>query len=93
MIGLIGSQFRIMYQVKLLENEGMSNNEIARILESHPYRITKTRELTKYYNLDDIGDIIVAPNGKIFYDWDFSVDTETAVYNSFIDSLKTNSIV
>ena len=40
-----------------------------------------------------IGDIIVAPNGKIFYDWDFSVDTETDVYNSFIDSLKTNSIV
>lgn len=60
LIGLIGSQFRIMYQVKLLENEGMSNNEIARILEAHPYRITKTRELTKYYNLDDIGDIIVA---------------------------------
>ena len=40
-----------------------------------------------------IGDIIVATNGKIFYDWDFSVDTETEVYNSFIDSLKTNSIV
>ena len=59
LIGLIGSQFRIMYQVKLLENEGMSNNEIAKILEVHPYRITKTKELTKYYNLNDIGDIIV----------------------------------
>lgn len=38
-------------------------------------------------------DIIVASNRKIFYDWNFSVDTETEVYNSFIDSLKTNSIV
>ena len=49
-IGLLSSQIRIIYQVKLLEKEKMSDHEIANMLEEKSdYRITKTRELTKLY--------------------------------------------
>ena len=49
-IGLLSSQIRIIYQVKLLEKERLSDHEIANILEEKSdYRITKTRELTKLY--------------------------------------------
>ncbi len=49
-IGLLSSQIRIIYQVKLLEREKLSDHEIANMLEEKSdYRITKTRELTKLY--------------------------------------------
>ena len=49
-IGLLSSQIRIIYQVKLLEKEKISDHEIANMLEEKSdYRITKTRELTKLY--------------------------------------------
>ena len=49
-IGLLSSQIRIIYQVKLLEKEKLSDHEIANMLEEKSdYRITKTRELTKLY--------------------------------------------
>lgn len=49
-IGLLASQIRIMYQVKLLEKRNLSDKEIANTLgEKSDYRITKTRELTKFY--------------------------------------------
>ena len=50
LIGLLASQFLIMYQVKVLEKRGLSNNEIASMLGEKPYRIQKTRELTSYYS-------------------------------------------
>lgn len=51
LIGLLASQFRIMYQVKVLQKEKLSNEEIARRLsEKSSYRISKTKELTQYYS-------------------------------------------
>lgn len=50
LIGLLASQFLIMYQVKVLEKRGLSNNEIASMLGEKSYRIQKTRELTSYYS-------------------------------------------
>lgn len=50
-IGLLASQIRIIYQVKLLENRNLKDKEIANILkEKSDYRIAKTKELTKYYS-------------------------------------------
>lgn len=58
-IGLLASQFRIMYQVKSLEEKNMCNDEIASSLKEKPYRITKTRELTRYYSKKEILDLMI----------------------------------
>lgn len=58
-IGLLASQYRIMYQVKVLEEKGMKNDEIASTLKEKSYRITKTRELTRYYSKGEILDLMI----------------------------------
>ena len=58
LVGLLASQFLIMYQVKLLENERKTNQQIADFLGEKPYRIQKTRELTRYYSLKELGVIL-----------------------------------
>lgn len=58
-IGLLASQFRIMFQVKVLEEENMRNDEIAKTLNEKSYRITKTRELTSYYSKKELLDLMI----------------------------------
>ena len=58
-IGLLASQFRIMFQVKVLEEKNMQNDEIAKTLNEKPYRITKTRELTRYYSKQELLDLMI----------------------------------
>lgn len=60
LIGLLASQFRIMYQVKVLDKRKTSNNDIARILGAKEYRIMKTRELTRYYTEKEILNLIIS---------------------------------
>lgn len=59
-IGLLESQFRIMYQIKVLEKERLNNDEIAQKLgEKSSYRIKKVKELTRFYNKNEILDILI----------------------------------
>ena len=59
-IGLLGSQIRIIYQVKILENRNLSNKEIAELLgEKSDYRIKKTKELTRYYQEKDLLKLMI----------------------------------
>ncbi len=58
-IGLLAGQFRIMFQVKVLEEENMRNDEIAKTLNEKSYRITKTRELTRYYSKRELLDLMI----------------------------------
>ena len=54
-IGLLASQFRIVYQVKLLVKEKLTNKEITEKLnENSDYRIAKTRELIPYYTEEEL---------------------------------------
>lgn len=54
-IGLLASQIRIVYQVKILEKNRLSDREIADTLgEKSDYRIKKTRELTRLYSEDEL---------------------------------------
>lgn len=53
-IGLIASQIRIIYQVKILENKRMRDKEIADILGEKEFRIKKTRELTSAYSEEEL---------------------------------------
>ena len=57
LISLLESQLRLMYQVKILEN--LSDSDIASKLNIRSsYRITKTKELTRYYTKEELGRII-----------------------------------
>ena len=58
LIGLLASQFLIMYQVKILEKRTNLNQEIADVLGEKPYRIQKTRELTRYYSEQELRTIL-----------------------------------
>lgn len=54
-IGLLASQIRIIYQVKILEKRHLSDKEIADMLEEKSdYRIKKTRELTRLYSEEEL---------------------------------------
>lgn len=79
-VGLLGSQFRIMYQVKVLEEKGLRNDDIASTLKEKPYRVMKTRELTRYYSKREILDLII----KI-EDIDFKIKTMSVDANSLIE--------
>ncbi len=58
-VGLLASQLRIMYQVKALEEKNMRNTEIAQILNEKPFRIQKTAELTKFYTINELRELII----------------------------------
>ncbi len=55
LVGLLASQIRIIYQVKVLDKKRLSNEEIASTLkEKSSYRIKKTQELINYYTEDEL---------------------------------------
>ena len=56
-LGLIASQIRIIYQVKILDNK--SNDEIAEVLGEKPYRIKKTKELTRLYSEKELLELMI----------------------------------
>lgn len=71
-LGLIGSQIRIMYQVKILSKDGLSDKKIAEELgEKSSYRITKTKELIRYYEESELRNIM-----KMLSDIDFRIKTQ-----------------
>lgn len=53
-IGLLGSQIRIIYQVKVLDARGMRDKDIASTLGEKPYRVQKTRELIGLYSNEEL---------------------------------------
>lgn len=57
-IGLLASQFRIIYQVKLLASRGLRDKEIAAILGEKEFRVMKTKELIPMYSEKEILKLI-----------------------------------
>ena len=53
-IGLLGNQFTLLYQVKKLYNMGKNNNDIASILGVHPYRVKLAIQNSYYYTEEDL---------------------------------------
>lgn len=54
-IGLLASQYRIAYQVKVLEKRHLKDKEIAELLgEKSDYRIRKTREISSLYTEEEL---------------------------------------
>lgn len=85
LIGLLESQYRLLYQVKVLNKRNISNNDIASVLEVHPFRVKKTLELVRYYTLKEIRKII-----KNLSDIDFKIKSGVYENNIIIDLLILN---
>ena len=85
LIGLLESQYRLLYQVKVLNKNNTSYNDIASILEVHPFRVKKTLELIRYYTLKEIRKLI-----KNLADIDFKIKSGVYENNIIIDLLILN---
>ena len=85
-IGLLGSQFRIIYQVKIMSKDKLNDNQIADILNVKPYRVTKTKELIRFYSEDDLLNLM-QELAKI----DLRVKSEDIDPNLLIELLIINS--
>ena len=79
-VGLLATQIRIIYQVKCLEEKGMSNTEIANTLEKKPFYIQKTSELTRYFTLKELLELIIKLEGI-----DIQIKTTDIDPNSLIE--------
>jgi DNA polymerase-3 subunit delta len=85
-IGLLASQVRIIYQVKLLEKDRLSDKDIASQLgEKSDYRIRKTRELTKYYTEEELLKLM-----QELADMDYKMKTEDVDGNHLIEMFILN---
>ena len=85
-IGLLASQVRIIYQVKLLEKDRLSDKDIATTLgEKSDYRIRKTRELTKYYTEEELLILM-----QELADMDYKMKTEDVDGNHLIQMFILN---
>ncbi len=80
-IGLLASQIRIIYQVKLLEKQNLRDKEIADVLEEKSdYRIRKTRELTRLYSEEELLRLM-----QQLSDIDYQIKTSDVDGNSLIE--------
>lgn len=85
LFGLLESQYRLLYQVKVLNKRNISYNDMASILEVHPFRVKKTLELVRYYTLIEIRKLL-----KNLSDIDFKIKSGVYENNIIIDLLILN---
>ena len=85
LFGLLESQYRLLYQVKVLNKRNISYNDMASILEAHPFRVKKTLELVRYYTLKEIRKLL-----KNLSDIDYKIKSGIYENNIIIDLLILN---
>ena len=82
-IGLLASQVRIIYQVKILEKRNLRDKEIADMLEEKSdYRIRKTRELTRLYSEEELLELMQKLSAI-----DYQIKTSDVNGNSLLEML------
>lgn len=80
-IGLLASQIRIIYQVKVLSERNLTAIEMARVLqEKSDYRIKKTKELIPYYSEKELLKLM-----ETLADMDLKIKTGDTDPNSLIE--------
>lgn len=57
-IALLANQIRLMYQVKVLYTKGNSNDDMAKILEVHPYRVKLALEKGRTYSKETLINLL-----------------------------------
>lgn len=59
LIAMLANQFRLILQVAILRKENKREDEIAEILQVHPYRVKLANKYTYNYNLNEVKKIMV----------------------------------
>ena len=59
LIAMLANQFRLILQVAILGKENKRNEEIAAILQVHPYRVKLAKDYANNYSLSDVKKIMV----------------------------------
>ena len=85
-IGLLGSQIRIIYQVKILSKKNLSDREIANMLdEKSDFRIKKTRELIALYTESELLELM-----QKLSDMDYRIKTTDTNSNDELENFILN---
>ncbi|PTH50375.1 DNA polymerase III subunit delta, partial [Staphylococcus capitis] len=58
LLALITSNYRLYYQSKILEQKWYSGQQIAKTVSAHPYRVKLALNQARYYQLNDLLNII-----------------------------------
>ena len=53
-VGLLESQYRLLYQVLVLQKQHYRYDTMAKTLNVHPYRVRKTLEIAPLYKLEEV---------------------------------------
>ena len=59
LIAMLSSQFRLLLSVAILKKEHKDENEIATILNVHPYRVKLSVGYLKQYDIDEVRKILI----------------------------------
>ena len=54
LIVLVANSMRLIYQVKLLDRKGYTDQEIAKMLSVNPFRLKYVRKEGKFFELDEL---------------------------------------
>ena len=77
-IALLGSQFTLIYQTKLLSKRGMMQKDISSMLKVHPYRVRLALE--NNYKMSDLESIL-----KKLHNLDYDIKSGKTDKNSGLD--------
>ena len=58
-IVMVANQFRLILQVKILYNNGLSESDIAKNLKVHPYRVKLALQKSKNLSIDKLSDYLL----------------------------------
>ena len=59
LIAMLANQFRLILQVAILRKENKREDEIATLLQVHPYRVKLATKHINNYNLNEVKKIMV----------------------------------
>ncbi|MGG3519017.1 DNA polymerase III subunit delta [Bacillus pseudomycoides] len=59
LLALLVSQFRLLYQVKELQQRGYGQNQIASHIGVHPYRVKLAMNQTKFFSFEELKKVIL----------------------------------
>lgn len=82
LVALLATQFRFLYDVKVLVSEGKNKFEITSMLSAHPYRVESTMRKIDNYNEEEILNIL-----RKLSDIDYKLKTAAPIKNILLEDL------
>lgn len=80
LLAILLSQYRLMYHIELLRLEGYQLNDIASFLKQHPYRVQIVAKQSKYYQMQQLEEII-----KLLIETDYQLKSHPVEKNVLLE--------